>query len=142
MNFLADMVLFMSNFDDFDNDQIPGKCAQIWYLVFAFLCRDFFALGSQNDEINVKWNLSVIPGYKMFLFSYLTVQMSRCQGGSSKHSLPLYYFFPWVRLCLCVDFSRTCLSLSVSFYVSLSMCDCLFAAAKNVWSVWENKSLR
>ena len=53
----ADMAFWMSNFDDFDDDQIPWKLAQRWHFVFAFYIEFFFFLGNQEGSKNTKWNL-------------------------------------------------------------------------------------
>ena len=57
MIFLADMAFWMSNFDDFDSNQISWKLAQRLFFVFAFYSKIFFYLGNQDDSKNAKWNL-------------------------------------------------------------------------------------
>ena len=42
MIYVADMVILMSNFDNFDHDQISWKLAQILYFAFYFYCKKFF----------------------------------------------------------------------------------------------------
>ena len=51
MMILADKVFQMSNFDDFDNDQISWKLAQSKPFVFPFDSNFFFFLGK-----NAKWS--------------------------------------------------------------------------------------
>ena len=55
--FFVDMAVWMSNFDDFDNDQILRKLAQRWPFAFSFYSKIFFLLGNQDDSKNTKWNL-------------------------------------------------------------------------------------
>ena len=57
MIYVADMAILMSNFDNFDNDQISWKFAQRWYFVFYFHCKKYFILGSLDVAENSKWNL-------------------------------------------------------------------------------------
>ena len=54
---LADIAFWMSNFDDFDYDQISWKLAQRYSFVIAFYGKIFFFLGNQDDSKNIKWNL-------------------------------------------------------------------------------------
>ena len=48
------MAFQMSNFDDFDIDQISRKLAQRQLLVFAFTSKIFYFLGNQEDPKNIK----------------------------------------------------------------------------------------
>ena len=57
MIILADMAFWMSNFDDFDDDQISWKLAQRKPFVFSCYGKIFFFLGNQEDSKNIKWNL-------------------------------------------------------------------------------------
>ena len=52
MIFLADMAFWMSNFDDFYNDQISWKLAQKYPFVFAFYSKIFFFFGNQDGSKN------------------------------------------------------------------------------------------
>ena len=45
MIYVADMAIFMSNFDNSDSDQISWKLAQKWYFVKYFYCKKIFILG-------------------------------------------------------------------------------------------------
>ena len=54
---LTDMAFWMSNFDDFDIDQISWKPAQRKPFAFAFYSKIFFFLGNQEGSRNTKWNL-------------------------------------------------------------------------------------
>ena len=48
MIFLADMAVEMSNFDDFDNDQISWKLAYNQPFVFAFYSKILFFVANQD----------------------------------------------------------------------------------------------
>ena len=57
-DFLADMALRMSDFDDFDNDWVSWKLAQRYHFVFAFHSEIFFFLENQDESKNTKWSFS------------------------------------------------------------------------------------
>ena len=50
MMFLTDMAFWMSNFDDFDSDQISWKLAKREPFVFAFYSKIFLFLGNHYDS--------------------------------------------------------------------------------------------
>ena len=51
-------VILMSNFDDFDNDQISSKLPQRQHFVYNFYWENIFILGCLDNAENNKWNLS------------------------------------------------------------------------------------
>ena len=54
MIYVADMAILMSNFDNFDHDQISWKLAQREYFAFYFNCKKIFILGSLDNAENTK----------------------------------------------------------------------------------------
>ena len=57
----------MSNFDNFDINQISSKFAQRWPFVCNFYCKNFFILGSFDDTENAKRQFFLghpIPSHK------------------------------------------------------------------------------
>ena len=54
---LAYMAFWMSNFDDFDYDQISWRLAQRYFFVLAFYGEILFFHRNQDDSKNIKWNL-------------------------------------------------------------------------------------
>ena len=57
MIFLADTAFGMSDLDNFDNDKISWKLAQIQPYVFVFYGKISVFLWNQDGSENTKWNL-------------------------------------------------------------------------------------
>ena len=55
----------MSNYDNFDIDQISSKLAQIWHYVCFFRCEKFFILGSFDNTENTKRQLFGTPNIRL-----------------------------------------------------------------------------
>ena len=54
MIYVTDMAILMSNFDNFDHDQLSWKLAQRYYFAFHFNCKKIFILGSLDKTENTK----------------------------------------------------------------------------------------